>query len=262
MAYIGAPLVSTNFVLDQFTATAGQTAFTLTQAPASAQSVLVGIDGVVQEPGVAYTVSGTALTMTSGVPLDSKVWVVHLGVRGTTTSPADGSVTEDSLEATFATQVRPQSGTAQNLSGTAIDFTNIPSWVKRITISIKDLSTNGVSSVIVQLGDAGGLETTGYSGVGGAYSSAGQAVNNFTTGFALMDAMSGTIVYHGSAVLTLLDASINSWAFNSQLGRSDAAAFGHGAGSKALSATLDRIRITTVNGTDAFDSGSVNILYE
>jgi hypothetical protein len=102
MAYIGAPLVSTNFVLDQYTATAGQTAFTMTRAPASAQSVLVGIDGVVQEPGVAYTVSGTALTMTSGVPLDSKVWVVHLGVRGTTTSPADGSVGFSSLDATLA----------------------------------------------------------------------------------------------------------------------------------------------------------------
>lgn len=102
MSYIGAPLVSTNFVLDQFTATAGQTAFTLTRAPASAQSVLVGIDGVVQEPGVAYTVSGTTLTMTSGVPLSSKVWVVHLGVRGTLTAPVDGSVEFASLGSTLS----------------------------------------------------------------------------------------------------------------------------------------------------------------
>lgn len=97
MPYIGAPLISTNFVLDQFTATAGQTAFTLTQSPASVQSVLVIIDGIVQEPGVAYTLSGTALTMSSGVPLNAKVYAIHLGVRGTTTAPADGSVVTASL---------------------------------------------------------------------------------------------------------------------------------------------------------------------
>jgi hypothetical protein len=102
VAYIGSPLVSTSFTLDQFTATAGQTVFTLTRAPASVQSVIVGIDGVVQEPGVAYTVSGTTLTMTSGVPLDSKVWIVHLGVRGTLQVPADGSVGFSSLGATLA----------------------------------------------------------------------------------------------------------------------------------------------------------------
>jgi hypothetical protein len=29
-----------------------------------------------------------------------------------------------------------------------------------------------------------------------------------------------------------------------------------------LSGTLDRVRITTANGTDTFDAGSINILYE
>jgi uncharacterized repeat protein (TIGR02059 family) len=33
-------------------------------------------------------------------------------------------------------------------------------------------------------------------------------------------------------------------------------------GAKSLSATLDRVCITTVNGTDTFDAGSINILYE
>jgi hypothetical protein len=123
MAYIGAPLVSTNFVLDQHTATAGQTAFTMTRTPASAQAVLVAIDGVIQEPGIAYTISGTTLTMTSGVPLDSKVWIVHLGVRGTTTTPADGSVEE----ASFGTDVMAgawkhlQTQTAS--SSATLDFT-------------------------------------------------------------------------------------------------------------------------------------------
>jgi hypothetical protein len=119
MAYIGAPLVSTNFVLDQHTATAGQTAFTMTRTPASAQAVLVAIDGVIQEPGIAYTISGTTLTTTSGVPLDSKVWIVHLGVRGTTTTPADGSVVKASLDSTvFASQAEQETGTAVDVAVT------------------------------------------------------------------------------------------------------------------------------------------------
>lgn len=97
MPYIGAPLKSTSFVLDQFTATAGQTAFTLTQSPATAQSIMVGIDGVFQEPGTAYTISGTTLTMTSGVPLNARVYVIHLGVRSTISVPAAGSVVGASL---------------------------------------------------------------------------------------------------------------------------------------------------------------------
>jgi hypothetical protein len=35
-----------------------------------------------------------------------------------------------------------------------------------------------------------------------------------------------------------------------------------GGGSVTLSGTLDRVRITTVNGTDTFDAGTINILYE
>ncbi len=33
-------------------------------------------------------------------------------------------------------------------------------------------------------------------------------------------------------------------------------------GGKTLSAILDRIRLTTVNGTDTFDAGQINIMYE
>lgn len=103
MAYIGAPLVSTNFVLDQFTATSGQTAFTLSRAPASAQSIIVMIDGAIQEPNQAYTISGVTLTTTAGVGLNNRVAVIHLGVAGVLTTPADGSVTSPKLALTTVT---------------------------------------------------------------------------------------------------------------------------------------------------------------
>lgn len=95
MPYIGQELyvpTTSNFVLDQFTATAGQTAFTLSQAPASANAIIVLIGGIHQEPGVGYTVSGTTLTTTAGVPVGVHVFVLHIGFRTATIAPSDGSV--------------------------------------------------------------------------------------------------------------------------------------------------------------------------
>jgi hypothetical protein len=149
------------------------------------------------------------------------------------------------------------SGTAVTASGTAVDFTGIPSWAKRITISVEGLSTNGTTGFNLQIGDSGGIETSGYlCGTGNTQTS--------TTEFLLTGGSgAAAAVYHGIAFLTLLNSSTNTWAFSSQLARSDATPVVlTGAGSKSTSATLDRIRIKTGNGTDTFDAGSVNILYE
>lgn len=93
MSYIGAQPVTSNFNLDPFVATAGQTAFTLSRAPASVNSIIVGIDGVIQQPTLAYTLSGTTLTLTSALLGGEAVWVVHLGVAVMIPTPGDGTVT-------------------------------------------------------------------------------------------------------------------------------------------------------------------------
>jgi hypothetical protein len=154
-------------------------------------------------------------------------------------------------------------GTAQaSTSGTSIDFTSIPSWVKRITIMYSGVSTNGTSNWLVQLGDSGGIENTGYLGVG-TFLGATVAGSNYTAGFGFSVSGAGHIL-HGSAVLTLLSSSTNSWTCMGSLGGTGTAAgfIYSTAGAKSLSGTLDRVRLTTVNGTDTFDAGSVNILYE
>jgi hypothetical protein len=67
---------------------------------------------------------------------------------------------------------------------------------------------------------------------------------------------------HGSISFNLLNSSTNYWTGQGILGDSSQAyAFFAGA-SVTLPGTLDRVRITTVNGTDTFDAGSINILYE
>jgi hypothetical protein len=146
-------------------------------------------------------------------------------------------------------------------SGTSIDFTSIPAWAKRVTVNFDGVSTSGTSNVMLQIGDSGGIETTGYLGAAGSFSTVASA-DNFTTGFGVLQSVGAGAVSHGSGVLSLLDPATNTWAWAATLGRSNAALVCISGGSKSLSAVLDRVRLTTVGGTDTFDLGKVNISYE
>lgn len=152
------------------------------------------------------------------------------------------------------------SGTAvASTSGTSIDFTGIPSWVKRITVMFQGVSTNGSSNYLVQIG-AGSVTTSGYLGTGSLISSAASSAA-FTTGFGVNQVATGSaFTFSGSLILT--NVSSNIWAASGVTARTDAAGTMTTSGSITLSGTLDRVRLTTVNGTDAFDAGTVNILYE
>jgi len=153
------------------------------------------------------------------------------------------------------------SGTSQaTTSGTSIDFTGIPSWVKRITVMLNGVSTNGTSNPQIQIG-AGSVDTTGYaSGLGFASSGSGQS-GPITTGFVFGGSAAVNILY-GNATLALLGSGLWVYSLAGHLNSSGTAYGISAGGSKTLSGTLDRVRITTVNGTDTFDAGSINILYE
>lgn len=152
-------------------------------------------------------------------------------------------------------------GTAvASTSGASIDFTGIPAWVRKITLSLVGVSTNGTSNIILQIGDSGGIETTGYLGAG---SFAGTTVGtaNYTTGIGINMGLAAGVL-HGSFTLTLVDPANNTWAVSNAFGTSNAANTFWGGGSKSTSAVLDRVRLTTVGGTDTFDAGVVNISYQ
>jgi len=154
-----------------------------------------------------------------------------------------------------------KSATAQaSTSGTSIDFTSIPTGVKRITIMFSGVSTNGTSNYLVQLGDSGGIENTGYVGCGGRFNAGGNAFVNYTSGIGF-STDSASKVNSGSLIITLLDATTNTWTAIGNLATANSDIYATSS-SKSLSATLDRVRITTVNGTDTFDAGSINIFYE
>jgi hypothetical protein len=148
------------------------------------------------------------------------------------------------------------SGTAvASTSGTSIDFTGIPSWVKRITVMFQGVSTNGTSNIQIQIG-SGSFVTSGY--VCAVQRSGGVA--NFTSGFVVVSSVVSATTVSGNFSINLIGSNI--YTENSVIARTDAADLFSGAGSIALGGVLDRIRITTVNGTDTFDAGSINIMYE
>jgi hypothetical protein len=198
----------------------------------------------------------------------------NTGILELKTGPGAGTTAltiSTAQAATFASTVASAQGTLYPLtsgtavaatSGTSIDFTGIPAWVKRITVMFSGVSTNGTSQVMIQIGDSGGVETTGYVGSTDNFNSSPNAGLYTGVGYEIEDVGAAANVRNGNGVLTLIDASTNTWTFNSLLGFSNAATLAYSAGSKSLSATLDRVRITTVGGTNTFDAGTINILYE
>jgi len=160
------------------------------------------------------------------------------------------TVTSPSVALTAATSVA-------STSGTSIDFTSIPSGVKRITVMFNNVSTNGASSKLLQIGISTGIENSGYDSQT-ALAGATAGYGTSTAGFILYGSGAGESLY-GHAVITLMGSNL--WAYSSTC-RIATNYMQVAGGSKTLSGTLDRLRITTVNGTDTFDAGSINILYE
>lgn len=194
----------------------------------------------------------------------STTWGAWQTVASAETAGTAGQVLRTNPTATGAewgSSVTPGTAVAST-SGTSIDFTAIPAWARRVTILFNGVSTNGTDPVLVQLGDSGGIETTGYLGSASSVSSGGAiAVATPSSGFQIgAGSQAATFVRHGSIRLELLGSNI--WECTGSLGQSDIAQILSAAGGKTLSGALDRVRITTVGGTDTFDAGSINVLWE
>lgn len=153
--------------------------------------------------------------------------------------------------------------TVASTSGTSIDFTSIPSWVKRITVMFTGVSTNGTSNLLVQMGTGSTTyTTTGYLGTCSYVATASAASTQMSTGFMVVNNMVAADLYGGVVTLSLINASTNTWGISGNLGRSTSTVAFFCGGTIPLAAALTAVRITTVNGTDTFDAGSINILYE
>lgn len=150
-------------------------------------------------------------------------------------------------------------------SGTAIDFTSIPSWVKRITVLFDKVSINNTDKILLRVG-SGSVVTTGYTSTCSTLYSASDQVGNGigtnTTGF-LFDTNDGAFALSGS--VEIFNLSGNLYVSNGCIGSASNSVTPMNllqTGTITLSGALDRIRLTTISGTATFDAGSINIMYE
>jgi len=219
-----------------------------------------------------FTISqGTATLATSGatagtygsvtaipfITVDAKGRITSATTGTFSSTPADGSITPAKLSQplTSATAVTTS-------SGTAIDFTSIPSWVRRITVMFNAVSTNGVSPFEIRIG-SGSIDSTGYAS--GAFTP--NTINTgSTTGFILTAVNYAAAAYAGSITLLLQNSASYIWVSSGVISDTVAPNSNGGGNSsggvKTLSGVLDRIRITTTGGANTFDGGSINIMYE
>jgi hypothetical protein len=219
-------------------------------ATLTANNVLLG-NGVAAVQSVAPGTSGNLLTS------DGTTWASTTPAIIAPTAIGQVPFSTNGTSYT-ATQKITQMTAVASTSGTSIDFTSIPSWVKRITVMFAGVSTTGSSGVQVQIG-SGSITASGYFDVIGLASSTGASGQSVTSGFLLETGSTGAATIRaGTATLTLLGS--NTWVSASTI------AWGTGSttsgGYLALGGTLDRVRITTVGGTDTFDAGTVNVMYE
>jgi len=273
-----------NFTVGGNLSVTGSTTFTGAVVMSTALPVASGGTGATSNAAAPFAIKGansditslTGLTTplavsqggTGAITHTSKSVLIGNGTSAiTTVSPgtsgnvltSDGTNWTSTAGAYALTSMTSQAST----SGTSIDFTSIPSWVKRITVMMNGVSTNGSSLVQIQLGTSSGVETTGYNSGAVVQASATLYTGNVTTGFVTgTDGQSSsTSLRYGTYIISLLGS--NAWAGQGNIHESTSYTLGaQCAGAKALAATLDRVRITTVNGTDTFDAGSINILYE
>jgi hypothetical protein len=258
----------------QLTAWTGASSIQGIAAPTTAGNVVFTTDGtnwsstqkIVRSTAITTTTTSfTGLTVGISTTLTASIVtgtiqvgqvIAGTGIAAGTTITAFGTGTGGA--GTYTISPASTGTVSGTITVVGVDFTGIPSWVKRITVMFSGVSLSGTSSLLVQLG-AGSNEITGYVSTGQTLTGGvGGANQSSTAGMIIVDG-AGANVMTGHMILTHIGSNV--WVSSHAL-RATTVASVFGAGDKTLSGTLDRVRITTVNGTDTFDAGSVNILYE
>lgn len=203
-------------------------------------------------------------TSTSGlVQTADASGILQLQSNGTTalTVNANANVTVNTNLFVSGSSVQPLvSGTVQSATGSSVDFTGIPSWVRRITLTTVGLSFAAAGSAQVRIG-SGSLVSTGYVSLLTTITNAvSPSTTSFTTGLSAFTTGSGAAVVSGSCVLVLNDPTNNTWVATATTNRSTESLMQIYTGSISLSGVLDRISLVATTST--FDAGTVNILYE
>lgn len=177
--------------------------------------------------------------------------------RITGQSIQDGSIAATDLA---AGALAAQRDTAKaSTSGVAVQFPDIPSWVRRITVGINGVSTSGAANILVQLGTGGTPTTSGYVGDSVFSWASGIVPVSSTAGIPIFNNSSG---YNHYGQLVFTNISGNTWLASGQFVTTGTQGSTISGGVVTLSGVLNYLRVVTANGTDTLDAGSINLLYE
>lgn len=192
-------------------------------------------------------ITGTTLTVTAVTGGTIQVGQVISGIGVTAGTTITGLGTGTGGTGTYTVSVS-QTAASAAMTTVALDFLNvIPTWAKRITVILAGISTSGSSQVQFQLG-SGTIQTTGYIG-------------SSTTGVSMTGSVSAGDIRVGAIQFNSMTA--NTWVGSGAFAYGASATIQNSAaGYVTLSGAIDRLRVTTVNGTDSFDAGTVNIMVE
>ena len=315
MAYIGKiPTVGNFQKCDAISVVNGQAAYTMqvssvNVSPETVNHMIVSLNGVIQSPTTAYTISGATLTFASNLATGDVIdFVILLGNVLDVGTPTDNTVATAKIQDDAVTLAKMAAGTDGNIisydasgnpvaiatgsdgqvltsagagqppafeavsaggtltakqattSGSSVDFTGIPAGTKWITVLFNSMGSNGTGLFGIQLGDAGGIETSGYLGnLSGINSGTSGQRAIYASQFVIVNPAISAEAYAGIVHLRLFEASSYTWSMsnvNADEGGGQTCFFG--AGQKSLSAELTQIRVMTAN---TFDEGNVSIQY-
>lgn len=152
---------------------------------------------------------------------------------------------------------------SKTASGTEVNFTSIPAWVKRIKVHLL-CSTLGTSGLKIQIGPNSGVVTSGYTGAVDLLGSS-VAPHAMSTGFDLEDTTATANNWRAyTATITKVGTS-NTYHFTVIGGASGTAnviTLGGGFITLGNGNPCEFVKVTTQNGTDAFGGGSITLFYE
>ena len=231
-------------------------AFTSFSVASTVSSFSAGTTGLTPSTGTTgnVTLGGTLAVANggTGVTTSTGSGAVVLGTSPTVTSPTISGAVVSSMASSVITSRTAQAST----SGTIIEFTGIPNWVKRITVIFSGTSTSGTSALLIQIGSTT-YTTSGYISASATQSGTG---TSSTAGFLVAGSVAAADTYYGNAIINNITG--NAWVETSMCNINASGGLRYGSGGVTLGGVLDRVRVTTANGTDTFDAGSINIMYE
>ena len=203
---------------------------------------------------VGTNITGTAASLTAGNATNA--------VTATTANAVASGITITSpvIAGTPSGVGVLTSGTAQSASGATVSFTGIPSWAKRITVLLKDVTTVSTGLPAIRAG-AGSYEATGYSSTNNAIGQSTVASSlSATTSWDLQNSGGSTQIYSGQLVITRLEGYLYTIAGQVSYNTNGSTALT--TGYKTFSGDISQLQLRMSTGADTFNGGSINIMYE